>query len=112
MSFVASDAAYELLLRGFLDRLIPFLRPESIAVSTGITSADFIDALKTVPVVIIQQIVCKLAYKQKMLGGHLFKNLIDAYIAYTVSNLATRNISGFMGGRKEEKDKSKFLYRY
>jgi hypothetical protein len=111
MSFVASDVAYELLLRGFVDRLVPFLRPDSIAVTTGVTSADFIDALKTIPVVIIQQIVCKFAYRQKM-TGHLFKNLIDAYIAYTVSNLATRNVSGFMEGRREDKDKSKFLYRY
>jgi hypothetical protein len=111
MSFVASDVAYELLLRGFVDRLIPFLRPDSIAVSIGITYADFIDALKTIPVVIIQQIVCKFAYKQK-LTGHVLKNLIDAYVAYTVSNLATRNLSGFMNGRNEEKDKSKFLYRY
>jgi hypothetical protein len=110
MSFVASDVAYELLLRGFVDRLIPFLRPDSIAVTTGITSADFIDALKTIPVVIIQQIVCKIAYKQKI-TGHLFKNLMDGYIAYTVSNLATRNVSGYMQSG-EEKEKSKFLYRY
>jgi hypothetical protein len=108
MSFVGSDAAYQLLLRKFVDQWIPFMRPESIANATGVTSADFQDALKTVPVVIIQQIVCKMMYNQG-LTSHLFKNLVDGFITYSGSNILTRNVSAWM----QPSDKpSKFVYRY
>jgi hypothetical protein len=108
MSFVGSDAAYQLFLRRFIDNLVPFMRPASIANSVGVTTADLQDALKAIPVVVIQQIVCKVMYKQG-LTSHIFKNLIDAFIAYSGSNLLTRNVSAWM----VPKDKpSKFVYRY
>ena len=106
----AADASYQLVLRSFVDRMIPFLRPDSVALAMGISSADAIDALKAVPVVILQQLICKFMYKQAGLTTHMFKNLLDAFVAYSGSNILTRNVSAYVDSSKT--DKSKFLYRY
>ena len=106
-SFVMADASYELVLRTFMDRLIPFMRPDSISNTLGVTVSDFQDALKAVPVTVVQQIICKLMYKQGF-TTHVLKNLLDSFIAYSGSNLLTRNVSAFMGGDNN----SKFVYRY
>jgi hypothetical protein len=106
MSFVGSDVAYELLLRGMIDDFIPFMRPDSFANKLGVRSSDFKDAMKTIPVVIIQQIVCKVMYRSG-LTQHIFKNLLDAFGAYVTSNIVTRNARTYF-----EEDETKLLYRY
>ena len=106
MTFCFSDIAYELLGRDLVDSIIPFMRPESFSNVAGVKGSDFVDAFKAIPVVILQQILCKVFYKTSLFG-HLFKNLFDAYTSYALSNMATRNVSSYF----DDKD-SQFMYRY
>ena len=107
MSFVISDISYQLLLRGFMDRLIPQMRPDSTSYSNGVQMGDVQDALKAIPVTIIQQIVCKILYKQGF-TTHIFKNLFDSALAYAGSNVMTRNVSAYFS----DDNARKFVYRY
>ena len=50
---------------------------------------DFMDGLKAVPIVLIQEIVMKFMYKQKAFS-HLLKNSVDAFSAIVVGNIAGR----------------------
>ena len=99
MSFAISDAIYELLAKYYVEQYVPFLRPAALLKPAGFFSnGDFMDGLKFIPIVIIQEIV-HLFNKQKAFQ-HLLKNSIDAFSAIVVGNVIGRGVSSKM--TKEE----------
>ena len=115
IDFVISDAIYELVGKYFVDSMIPFAMPSSVAMGYGLGVAEFQDGiLKSIPIVLIQQIVQKVMRKSKM--THRFMhNLLDAAAACTMANIAQRNLakpiqSGLAG--KEKRSGTKKTYRF
>ena len=95
MSFAISDAIYELLAKYYVEQYVPFLRPAALLKPAGFFSnGDFMDGLKFIPIVIIQEIV-HLFNKHKAFQ-HLLKNSIDAFSAIVVGNVVGRGVSAKM----------------
>ena len=94
MSFLASDALYELLVKYYAEDMVSMLVPKAAANGGGwFEMGDAHDAAaKTIPIVIIQQIVCKFAYRHKF-GAGLLKQAVDSFAAITLGNLMGRNIT-------------------
>ena len=94
MSFLASDALYELLVKYYLTDFVSMLVPTPVASGGGwFEMGDAHDAAaKTIPVVIIQQIVCKFAYRHKF-GAGLLRQAVDSFAAISLGNICGRNIT-------------------
>ena len=72
--------------------MIPLFRPEAVATSEGgwfPIAGDLQDAVKTVPVVILQELSLNVLYRRKFFT-HFLKNLVDAFIAITGGNYTGR----------------------
>ena len=99
-SFVMSDAAYELFLKYFIENAIPFFRPEAVAAAASgwfPTQGDLQDAVKSIPIALLQEVALKMVYRRKLFS-HFLKNLIDAFIAITGGNYSGRLVSTSMAG--------------
>ena len=95
-SFLISDIVYEFVLKYFVDRYIPMFMAPPVERGYGIGISEFQDALKAVPIVLVQQTVQKMMYRQKW-TGHFLKNLIDAFVAVALANVTQRNVRGVSG---------------
>ena len=74
-------------------------RPDPVAASGGwFELGDLQDALKAVPIVILQQIIQKL-WKRKSMGHRILKNTLDAYISVALGNVVGRGVTKMTGGR-------------
>ena len=115
VDFIIADAIYELVGKYFVDSMIPFAMPSSVAVGYGIGIGEFQDGiLKSIPIVLIQQLVQKFMRKSKM-GHRLMHNFIDAAAACSIANVAQQNLakpiqSGLAG--KEKRSGTKKTYRF
>ena len=115
IDFVISDIIYELVGKYFVDSQLGFAMPAPVALGYGIGMGEFQDGLlKTIPIVVIQQIVQKVMHKSKM--SHRFmKNLVDCAVACTVANVAQRNLAKPIQSGMAAKDKksgTKKIYRF
>ena len=101
LSFLAADALYELLVKYYVTDMVAMMVPSAAKDGgTWIEIGDAHDAVgKTIPIVLIQQLVCKFAYKHRF-GSGLLKQAVDCFGAITLGNVAGRNIT-----RKSEKNK-------
>ena len=72
---------------------------------------DFQDALKAVPIVLLQQIIGKM-WKNKKFSHRLFKHALDAYISIAAGNVAGRLISRGSGTVRDIADKDAKLYNW
>ena len=95
-SFLISDIVYEFVLKYFVDRYVPMFMAAPVERGYGFGVSEFQDALKAVPIVLVQQIVQKMMYRQKW-SGHVLKNIIDAFVACALANVAQRNLTGASG---------------
>ena len=94
-SFLISEASYELFLKYFVENMIPFFRPEAVAAAESNwfpAQGDFQDAVKTIPIVLVQELALKMVYRRKFFS-HFLKNLIDAFIAIAAGNYGGRLFS-------------------
>ncbi len=56
-------------------------------------SGDLVDAaVKTVPIVLIQQVICKFMYRHKF-GQNIGKHLVDSFAAILLGNAVDRNVT-------------------
>jgi hypothetical protein len=115
ISFLISDAIYELGLKNLMDKLVPFFQAPASPIGMGVGMGEFQDGiLKTIPIVLIQQIVQKVMHKSKF-SAHILKNSIDCAIACTGGNLVQRNIAAPMQSGLAKTDKlsgKRKLYRF
>ena len=115
IDFVISDAIYELVGKYYMDTMLGFAMPAPVAIGYGIGMGEFQDGLlKTIPIVIIQQIVQKVMRKSKF-SHRLMKNVVDCAAACVIANVAQRNLakpvqSGLAG--KAKKSGTKKIYRF
>jgi len=100
MTFVAADLIYEIFGKQLVDQFIPkIFRPDPVAAAGGFFElGDLQDALKAIPIVILQQIVQKL-WKRKSMSHRLLKNVLDAYISVALGNVVGRGVTKMTGGR-------------
>ena len=103
LSFLTADALYELLVKYYVTDMVAMMVPKAAKDGGGwLEVGDAHDAAaKTIPIVVIQQIVCKFAYKHRF-GSGLLKQAVDSFAAITLGNVAGRNIT-----RKSEDNKGK-----
>jgi hypothetical protein len=103
LSFLTADALYELLLKYYVADMISMMVPTAAKDGGGwLEVGDAHDAAaKSIPVVVLQQIVCYFAYRHRF-GSGLLKQAVDSFAAITLGNVAGRNIT-----RKSEKNKGK-----
>jgi hypothetical protein len=67
IDFIISDVIYELVGKYFVDSQLGFAMPAPVKLAYGIGMGEFQDGLlKTIPIVVIQQIVQKMMRKSKM----------------------------------------------
>ena len=65
MSFVAADAVYELGLKSLLEKSFSFMQAPPAPISMGVGLGELQDGvLKSIPIILVQQIICKLMYKK------------------------------------------------
>ena len=102
-AFAISDVVYETLGKSFFEPwfsdLIGMEAPR-YAEDSFVQAADFKDALKAVPIALIQALVQKVMYKQG-LSSNLVRNAVEAYIAIAVANIDVRMIRGWTSGAKK-----------
>jgi hypothetical protein len=103
LSFLTADALYELLVKYYVTDMVAMMVPKAAKDGGGwLEVGDAHDAAaKTIPIVVIQQIVCKFAYKHRF-GSGLLKQAVDSFAAITLGNVAGRNIT-----RRSEDNKGK-----
>ena len=94
VNFMISDALYEFLARGFVEDMIPFVRPDSTTgddIKAWFSSKDFKNAAKAIPIVILMQLYGKMVHKHA-LGHNAGKNILDSFIAVAVANVVDRKL--------------------
>ena len=94
VNFLISDSIYELFLKGFAESSLPMLRPDSIVDKEDrekfFASSDFMNGVaKALPIVLVMQCYGMAVHKHKF-SEHLGKNVIDAALACTTSNIIDR----------------------
>jgi hypothetical protein len=94
VSFLISDALYEFLLKGFAEKTLPMLRPDSITEKDArekfFNTADLKNGVgKAVPLVVLMQLYGMAVHKAKF-SQHIGKNILDAAIACSASNIIDR----------------------
>ena len=115
IDFMIADAVYELAGKYFIDTMVPFAMPPAVKIDYGIGIGAFQDGIiKSIPIVLIQQLVQKFMRKSKM-GHRLMHNFIDAAAACSIANVAQQNLakpiqSGLAG--KEKRSGTKKTYRF
>ena len=72
---------------------------------------DLQDALKAIPIVLVQQLIGK-AWKNKKFSNKLFKHTLDAYIAVAVGNMGGRLFSRGSGQIRGVAGKDPKLYNW
>ena len=103
-AFVISDAIYELVGKRFAEPYILEMigvEAPSVAEDAFIQAADFQDALKAVPIVLLQQIFSKL-FQKKGWTTDIMRNMVEAYISIVASNVDTRLIQKWVSGAEKE----------
>ena len=104
-AFVISDGIYELVGKQYLEPMVlSMLRMEAptVAKDQFIQSDDFKDALKAIPVVLIQQVFSKL-FQKKGWTTDILRNMIEAYVAMVASNVDHRLIQKWVSGAKDSR---------
>ena len=92
MSFIVADAVYELALKNLLEKSFSFMQAPPAPLGMGFGMGELHDGvLKSIPIILLQQIICKFAYK-KCYKHRFMKNCIDAVAACTGANLVQRNL--------------------
>ena len=94
MNFLISDAIYELLLKGFVEKTIPMVRPDSIMKKEDrekfFNSADIKNGVaKAIPIVVVMAAYGKFVHKHGF-GQNIGKNILDAAIACSAANIVDR----------------------
>ena len=93
VNFLVSDAAYEFLLKGFIENMVPFVRPDGIPPEDKrkfFQTSDFKNGIgKALPVVLLMQLYGMGMHKHKF-SANIGKNIIDASLAITVGNVIDR----------------------
>ena len=94
MSFATADFIYEFIAKYYVESMFPDILPDVVPEKeqSWFASGDLQDALKALPIVVIQQIICRIAYRHKF-GHKLLHQLIDAFGSISVANFAGRNAS-------------------
>ncbi len=102
MSFAVSDAAYETLAKAYIEPyLMGFIKMSvaRIADDRFIQAGDFQDALKAVPVAILQGIYGKM-FQRKGWTSDFMRNMVEGYIAMVLANIDTRLIQKWIAPEK------------
>ena len=94
VNFLVSDSIYELLLKGFAEKTIPMLRPDSITDETDrdsfFKSGDMMNGVaKAIPIVLVMQGYGMAVHKHKF-SEHIGKNILDAALACSAANIIDR----------------------
>ena len=76
----------------FVDEYIPFFMPDAAPLSYAVGIGEFQDALKVIPIVLIQGVIQSMFFKQKF-SHRLMKNTIDTVLAIVSINIIQRNIA-------------------
>lgn len=103
-AFVISDAIYELIMKHWAEPyILDMLGMEApeVAEDAFVQSGDFKDALKAIPITLLQQIYSRL-FQKKGWTTDLMRNAVEAYIAIVVSNVDTRLIQKWVSGADKE----------
>jgi hypothetical protein len=93
VSFLCSDALYEILLK---DSLAPFANILAAPVSTGaktfFDSNDFLDLMRKLPFTFLGQCLFQKAMQKKKFFAHAFENIITQSIAIVGTNMVDRYV--------------------
>ena len=94
-NFLVSDAVYEVLLRGMAEGMIPQLRPDQLSkedAESFFSSKDLVNGVgKAIPVVVLMAIANGLM--KKGFSHHMGRNIVDAAVAMSLSNIVGRKFS-------------------
>ena len=104
MHFAAADLVYELGLKHFMDRLVPFFQSPTVPIGYGVGVAELQDGvLKAIPIVLLQQIIGML--RGAKFGQNIMHNIVDGPLACTAANIAQRNLAKPVQSGLANKDK-------